>query len=278
MEINGKQLQEILLPSLQKRIGDLKAKRVVPGLGIITLGPEVTWEAYVGQKIKLAKKLGINYKLINLSSNDTDSILKDIEKLNADNTINGLIVQRPFPTGIDTERVIQTVSKYKDIDGFRLDSEFTPPVFLAINRFLTHTAGLLNIPNYNNWLSNQSILIVGKGETAGAPVIKELKKLKIEPLVIDSKTENPKALFKKADIIIFAAGKSIDVPFKSLKKTSILIGIGLHRDDGRLEGDFDENEAKGSVLYYTPSPGGVGPLNLYYLFENLVTSAEKKRT
>lgn len=275
MEISGKTLQENLMPSLIKRIGDLKGKGITPGIGIVTLGPEETWEAYVGQKIKLAKKLDINYKLINLSPKSTDEVLKDIEKLNHDNTINGLIVQRPFPTGIDTERVIQSVSKYKDIDGFRNDSLFSPPVWLAVNHFLTHVSQLLKAVNYNFWLSNQSILVVGKGETAGNPIIKQLQKLKITPMVIDSKTKNPESLFEKADVIIFATGRRINVPFESVKKSSILIGIGLHRKEGSLRGDFNENEAKNSVLYYTPSPGGVGPLNLYYLFDNLITATER---
>ena len=92
---------------------------------------------------------------------------------------------------------------------------------------------------------------------------------------MDSKTSDRNSLFEKADIIILATGKHIDIPYDILKKNCILIGIGLHRNDDKLVGDFDENEAKSHGLYYTPSPGGVGPLNLYYLFENLVKSAEK---
>lgn len=276
MEISGKKLQEELLPNLVKRIKTLKKSGVVPTIAIVTLGPEETWEAYVGQKIKLAKKLDINYKLINLGSNDTDELLKDIQVLSNDNTINGLIVQRPFPMGIDIERIVQSVSKYKDIDGFRVDSKFDPPIWLSINHFLSHASQLLNQLNYNFWLSNQSILIIGKGETAGKPLIDEFKKIKIEPSIIDTTTKNVEELYKKADVIIFATGKRIQVPFELLKKSSILIGIGLHRENGKLSGDFDENEAKQRVLYYTPSPGGVGPLNLYYLFDNLVTAAEEK--
>lgn len=276
MEISGRKLQEKLLPGLVKRIKSLKSKGVTPGLAIITLGPEETWKVYVGQKIKLAKKLGINYKLINLSPKSTGEVLKDIEKLNTDNTIHGLIVQRPFPTHIDTERVIQNISKYKDIDGFVKESKFESPVFLAVTHFITHVCRLLNHRDYNFWLSNQSILVVGKGETAGKPVIEGLKNQKITPMIIDSKTEDKNSLFKKADIIIFATGKRISLPVELLKKTSILIGIGLHRNGSHLRGDFDENEVKNRVLYYTPSPGGVGPLNLYYLFENLIKAAESK--
>lgn len=275
MKIDGKKLQEELIPNLELRIKKLKTKGIIPGIGILTLGPEDSWEAYVGQKIKLAKKLGIHYELVNLNPKTTDDVLKAIKTLNSKNTIQGLIVQRPFPTHIDTERVIQSVSKSKDIDGFQINSEFDVPVFLAVKHLLTHIAGLLNASEFNFWLSNQSILIIGKGETAGFPIKKALQKMKIEPMTMDTKTVNREELFKMADIIIFATGRRVEVPFKLLKKTSILIGIGLHRANGLLEGDFDEFEAKNNVLYYTPSPGGVGPLNLYYLFDNLIAACEK---
>ncbi len=275
MEINGKKLQQDLIPNLVKRVEILKSKGIMPGIGIVTLGPEAAWEAYVTQKIKLAKKLGIHHELINLNPKTTDDVLKAVETLNSKNTIQGLIVQRPFPTYIDTERVIQSVSKEKDIDGFRKDSIFDVPVFLAVQSLLTHVSRLLKQSDYKFWLLNQSILVIGRGETAGFPIINGLREIKIEPMIMDTKTQNRDDLFKKASIIIFATGKRVEVPFKLLRKDSILIGIGLHRARGLLEGDFDENEAKRYGLYYTPSPGGVGPLNLYYLFENLITACEK---
>lgn len=278
MEINGKKLQEDLLPRLVSRVEKLKSQGINPGIAIVTLGPEVAWEAYVSQKIKLAKKLGIHTNLQNLRPETTDDVLRAIETLNNENTIHGLIVQRPFPIYIDTEKVIQSVSKEKDIDGFRNDSEFDVPVFLAVKHLLTHMSQLLGASDFTIWLSNQSILIVGRGETAGFPIAKALSKMKITPAIMDTKTQNRDELFEQADIIIVATGKRVAIPFEKLKKTSILIGIGLHRVEGALRGDFDENEAKRSILYYTPSPGGVGPLNLYYLFDNLITACERSLT
>lgn len=274
MEINGKEIQLDLLEGLKKRISELKKKGVTPGIAIVTLGPEATWEAYVTQKIKLADSLGINRKLINLNPDSTDDVLKDIETLNSDSSIHGLIVQRPFPTYIDTERIIQSVSKYKDIDGFRDDSKFDVPVWLAVRLLITRASELLGVQEFQLWLSNQSILIVGKGGTGGGPVINALRDLGIKPQVMDSKTKDTESLFRKANIIVFGTGRRINVPLGVLKKNCVLIGIGLHRDEGILRGDFDDIEAKKNGLYYSPSPGGVGPLNLYFLFENLVTATE----
>ncbi len=275
MEINGKVLQIELLRGLEERIKILTEKGITPGIAIVTLGPEESWEAYVGQKIKLAKQLQIEAKLINLNPSKTEDVLSVIDGLNSNLSIHGLIVQRPFPTYIDTERVIQSVSKKKDIDGFRKDSKFEVPVWLAVEYFIKHMGHLLVGSENQKWLSNQSILVVGHGETAGQPVINGLKKIGIEPVVIDSKTRDTSRYYEDADIIILATGKRIEVPFKKLKKNCILIGIGLHREQGKLQGDFDDFEASNHVLYYTPSPGGVGPLNLYFLFENLIKACEE---
>ena len=274
MEISGKILQEKLLVNLKRKIEDLESRGVTPCIAILTLGSEETWEAYVGQKIKLAKKLDITAKLVSLKPLNTDHVLAAISELNADSNIHGLIVQRPFPTYIDTESIIQSISNEKDIDGFRSDSLYEVPVWLAVKHLLSQAAGLLAPSKFTIWLSNQSILVVGKGETAGNPVIKGLFRLKVKTTVMDSKTSDRNSLFVNADVIIFATGKRIQIPYERLKKNCILIGIGLHRNEGKLVGDFDENEAKSNGLYYTPSPGGVGPLNLYYLFENLITAAE----
>jgi methylenetetrahydrofolate dehydrogenase (NADP+)/methenyltetrahydrofolate cyclohydrolase len=274
MEINGRELQKDLLENLKLEIKDLKLKGIVPSIAIVTLGPEATWEAYVKQKIKLAEQLKLNAKLINFSPKTTEEVISKIKKLNEDLSVHGLIVQRPFPTHIDTEKVIQSVSKDKDIDGFRNDSKFDVPAWLAVKYVIIYISQLLNVQNLQNWLLNQDILIVGKGGTAGKPVAKGLQKLKLQPQILDSKTQKRDGLFKKATIIVSAVGKGGVIPVQKLQKNCILIGIGLHRENGKLRGDFDETEAKNRNLYYTPSPGGIGPLNIYFLFENLVKACK----
>lgn len=273
MEINGRELQKEIIQKLETEIADLKKNGVTPCIAIVTLGSEETWEAYVGQKIKLASRLGIETKLVSLRPKTTEEVLTVIERLDQDNTIHGLIVQRPFPTYIDTERVIQSISNNKDIDGFREDSKFEVPVWLAVSYIITHIAQLSNVSNASNWLSNQSILVVGKGETAGFPVIRALQKANLKPQVLDSKTEDRDNLIANADIIISATGKRGIIKEDLLKTNCILIGIGLHRENGALVGDYDESEAKKHAKYYTPTPGGVGPLNLAFLFDNLIKSS-----
>ena len=218
MEISGKDIQEKLLENLKLIILELATEGVVPKIAIVTLGPEETWKSYVGQKIKLAKMLGIATKLVNLKPKKTSDVLAAVSDLSNDTTIHGLIVQRPFPTHIDTERIIQSISKEKDIDGFRYDSLYEVPVWLAVRRLLSQAAGLPEASELSFWLSNQSILVIGKGETAGNPVIKALSMMKVKVMVMDSKTSDRNKLFERADVIILATGRSIDIPFTTLKK------------------------------------------------------------
>lgn len=276
MEINGRELQLKLLNDLKFEIVSLKKRGVEPCISIVTLGPEDSWEAYVAQKLKLAERLGIKTKFINLKPKTTEEIIRVVEELNRDNSVHGLIVQRPFPTGIDTEKVIQSVSEDKDIDGFLKNSQFEVPAWLAVKHILTHIAVLLNFPDLASLLSNQSILVVGKGETAGTPVIEGLRKIGFDPTIIDSKTEDREEFFKNADVVISAVGKKNIIPVEILKEKSILIGVGIHGEDGKLTGDFDQKKAFEKNLIYTPTPGGVGPVNLAFLFKNLIQAAKLK--
>lgn len=274
MEINGRKLQEKLVQKLEMEVASLKKDGVEPCIAIVTLGPEKSWEAYVNQKIKLADKLGILVKFINLRPKTTEEVTEIVEGLNRDPKIHGLIVQRPFPKVIDTEKVIKSVSKDKDIDGFIEESNFEVPAWLAVKYVLTHVSSLLKFPDLSSMLSNQSILVVGKGGTAGMPVIEGLRKIGFDPNIIDSKSTNTEALFKNADIIISAVGKKNIIPVNILKEKSILIGVGIHGEEGKLFGDFDSLKAKDKVAFYTPTPGGIGPINLAFLFKNLLQATK----
>lgn len=275
MEISGRKLADEILEDIKLRALKLTKQGSIPELAIVTVGGEDAWYSYVTQKLKTAERIGLKAKLIHLDGTSEDELFKILEELNADKNIHGIIVQRPLPSTFNRERIVSAIKNAKDIDGFRSDSPYTVPVVLAVQHFIREAYGVITGTDLKKVLINQSVLVVGKGETAGKPTIEWLNSERADYNTIDTKTSDPCQYIKNADIIISAVGKSNVINPSCLKKGVVLIGIGTHKHDGKIIGDYDEVAVKQIAKAYTPTPGGVGPLNLAYLFQNLVTAAEK---
>lgn len=281
MKISGRKIAEEIKEGLQREIGELSKKGVTPKIAIITLGPESSWESYVIQKLKVAAELGIKTDHINLSDEEESLLFQIIERVNNDPSINGLIVQRPFPPSVDKMKVTGAIAHQKDVDGFRENSSYKVPVWLAVKLLVEKSLEELAIKKP---MSQLNFAVLGKGETAGMPTIQGLRKIGIEPEIIDSKTQNRTEILKEADVVISCVGKSRVVRASELKPGVVLIGVGTHGEDlpaGRqvekrrvLKGDYDEEEIKKIAGAYTPTPGGVGPVNLSFLFNNLLKAAK----
>lgn len=308
MLISGKKLSMRVIEKIKKKLEKLSAHKITPKIAIVTAGPDTSWKVYVRRKIKLAEELNIQKVLINLTKQNEDKIVDVVRQLNDDKTIHGIIVQRPLPSNININAVINSINPEKDIDGFREDSMFIAPIWLAVEHILkeiyktennkhnlrhaefssasrqssVYNHRILNqvqddkrVNGFKEWFSTKKIVVIGKGETGGQPIIDNLRKLNIQPMVIDSKTQNKEKIINNTDIIISAVGSNGVVEAENLKIGVVLIGIGLHRgEDGKLHGDYDEEKVRNIASYYTPTPGGVGPLNLSFLFKNLVEAAK----
>ena len=273
MLIDGKALAADIINELSISVTNIKKRGILPKIAIVTLGDEETWKAYVDQKIKLSKILEVDIELVNLKNVTQSELISKLDELNKDTTIYGIIVQRPFPSNIDNEIIINAIEAHKDIDGFALDSDYEVPVWLAVKRILkeVYTQSHVEI-NFIEWLKSKNIVIVGKGITAGKPIEMALLKLSIKPIIVRSGTQNVQEILKNADIIISAVGKTI-IDSAMVKKGVVLVGVGLHRGaDGKLHGDYEN--VSHVAAFYTPSPGGVGPLNLAYLFKNLLSKIQ----
>jgi methylenetetrahydrofolate dehydrogenase (NADP+)/methenyltetrahydrofolate cyclohydrolase len=154
------------------------------------------------------------------------------------------------------------VDPKKDVDGFVENSPFDVPIAQAIFTILKHIGITVN---------NKKVVIVGRGETAGKPIAQAFAKQQCATSIIHSQTPNPKEIMKSADILISCVGKERVVAATAVKPGAILISVGLWRaEDGRLHGDYEENEIKDIASFYTPTPGGIGPLNIASLMQNLV--------
>lgn len=274
MIINGREISFEILEDLKQRVEKLKAKNVFPHLYIILISDDASSASYVKQKMLRANDIGVKITLDRENPQiSTEKLLEKISSLNKDNLVHGIIVQRPMPKTLDEEKIANSIAPQKDVDGFNPDSKFKIPVALAVLKLLENT----HPKNFNDWLIQQKICVIGKGITAGKPIINYLQKLGIKPLIIDSKTSNRDEILKNSDIIISAVGKP-DV-FKSLeiKNNAVLIGVGLHKEeDGKFHGDFNEEEINNIASFYSPTPGGVGPLNVSMLLKNLVKASENK--
>ncbi|HVT00988.1 MAG TPA: bifunctional 5,10-methylenetetrahydrofolate dehydrogenase/5,10-methenyltetrahydrofolate cyclohydrolase [Patescibacteria group bacterium] len=268
MKINGTEIAQQIRSDLKTKIKELRSKNVVPKIAIITLGEESSWEAYVSQKLKVAAELGIEAEVINLKDTTQEDLLVKIEKINNDPSYHGLIVQRPMPANFDKEVITNAIAPIKDVDGFRNDSPYDVPVWLAVEKLLKEA----EIMNQESW-GKLNFVVLGKGETAGGPIIRGLKKLGIEPEIVDSKTENREELLRNADIIISCVGKKEVIKANDIRNDVILIGVGTHGEDGKIRGDYLSQEVEEKAKAYTPTPGGVGPVNLSYLFSNLIHAA-----
>lgn len=272
MVIDGKKIAQVILQNLSEKVQKLKEKGTTPNLFIILAesGPAST--AYVRQKELKATEIGAKTTVLRKSETiSQDELIKLIDELNKDPNVHGIIAQRPLPAHIEHETIALAVDPKKDVDGLHPASNFPMPLAEAVLKILE------SIGETKERLSSKKVVVIGKGKTGGAPIIAMLRdKLGVSPLTIDSRTQNPSLITKEADVIISAVGKPNILNSQMIKKGSILISVGLHKgSDGKLHGDYEEEEIKNTAAYYTPTPGGVGPVNVAMLLQNLVTAAQK---
>ncbi len=309
MKINGRHIAAQIYEDLQNRVGELKKIRITPHLTVILIGKDPASIAYVNQKQKWGKHIGAKITVRRFSGSiSNEELTKKIQQLNTDPDNHAILIQRPVPLQIDLKQLTLLVDPQKDIDGFHPDSPYTLPLPLAVVKILEKiykiksmrgvaSVGLpverpegvqrLRTSDWENarqdpamfmtWLKNQKIVILGKGPTGGNPILKYLIKLSVNPIQIDSKTPSPDKFLKKADIIITAVGKPNIITPEKIKKDVILIGVGIFRgEDGKLHGDYNETDTKNIASFYTPTPGGVGPVNVAMLLQNLLDITTKQ--
>lgn len=279
MIIDGKAIAQHILDNLTKRVGELKEEGITPHLAVILIGNDESSKAYVRQKELKINQIGAAITIHRFEDNFAQQDLLDlIQKLNDDPTIHGIIIQRPLPPHIDNHAVTMATNAQKDVDGFRDDSPFDPPVGLAVWKLLREIQQSKHetSDSLEGWLARQSLVLLGKGRTAGQPIMKMLKKHHISYTVIDSKTPNRTELMHNADIIISAVGKMHVVTKEDVTSKTSLIGVGMFRgDDEKMHADYDEEDLQNIVAYFTPVPGGVGPVNVAMLIANLVQAASE---
>ncbi len=277
MKIDGKMIAEKMLVDLAGQVAKLKERGVTPTMVVILVGDNPASLSYIKQKEKAAEKIGAKLILKTYDSRlKTEELQSIVEKYNSDPSAHGLIIQRPLPNDIQT---IPVVDLHKDIDGFVPGSAFEVPVARAVLNILNFARSHPARNCRERPLKEQHIVVIGRGETAGRPIADVLVKKGCNVTVVHSQTQNPDEIIKGADIVISCVGKPNVVRRDNIKKDAFLLSVGIWRDsEGKLHGDYDENVIAETASFYTPTPGGVGPVNVACLMQNLVLAALRARS
>ena len=267
--INGKQTAADIEEKLKQTIADLPS---TPQLAIILVGNDEPSLIYVRNKQKAAAKIGLLSQLYHLDENISETeLLKIIQQLNEDNNVNGIIVQLPLPKHLNTNRIINAISPLKDVDGFHpyntgLLQNNEQPYFIAATPLGIMKLIKTIVPE----LTGKNVVLIGASLIVGRPLATLLLNQNSTVTITHAQTQNIKELTSKADILVAACGVSKLVKADWIKENSILIDVGINRDNGKLCGDIDFDDVKNKALAITPVPGGVGPMTIAMLLSNTV--------
>ncbi len=287
MIINGKKIASFIENCVIKEVAKLKRKKIQPSLTVFLIGDSPDQLSFVKIKEKTAEKLGVNYKLIHLTN--APNFIKFIRLIKNESknpSVSGIIIQQPLPAQFSTETIFDYIDLNKDIEGHHKKTKYLPPIGLSVLTILKYIyAGrkidrrlLIDIKKdvvfFRKILKNKKIVLLGRGPTGGKPIGQTLQKLKIDFINLHSQTENPQEYLKEADIIISAVGKKVIEP-QDLKPGVVLINVGLRKENGKLKGDYEEKEIEKIASFYTPTPGGIGPIDVAYLYKNLIEASKK---
>lgn len=276
--INGKEIGNTIRASIQVEVNALREQGITPGLAVILVGEDPASQKYVSNKQKSCEKLGIYSELIKLPAETTEQdLLAQIEKLNGNDAIDGILVQLPLPKHINEDAVIAAIAPEKDVDGFHPIS--VGKMILGQETFLPCTPhGVMKLLEYSNVdIRGKHAVVVGRSHIVGVPMGQLLLQKDATVTYAHSKTPDLAAITKQADILVVATGRAKMIKKEHVKEGAVVIDVGINVDDnGKLCGDVDFNDVLDTVSQITPVPGGVGPMTITMLLENTVQSAKQK--
>ena len=270
MIIDGKKEAALLREEIKKEIILIKDKtKKVPGLSVILIGEFAPSQIYVRNKEKNLKEVGINSNIIRYSKDVTEEeILKKIKELNNDKDVSGILVQLPLPKQISKEKIINTISPSKDVDGFHpINVGNLASGYKAVVP-CTPLGCLFLIKKTEKNLSGKHAVILGRSNLNGKPMAQLLLKENCTVTIVHSKTKNLKQECQKADILVAAVGVANLVKDDWVKKDSIIIDVGINKIGDKIVGDVQFDTVKDKVRAITPVPGGVGPMTIACLLKN----------
>ncbi|VVQ17777.1 bifunctional 5,10-methylenetetrahydrofolate dehydrogenase/5,10-methenyltetrahydrofolate cyclohydrolase [Pseudomonas fluorescens] len=282
-DIDGKAISARVLDEVREEVLALASQQIYPALAVLLVGEDPASEVYVRNKLLRAREVGIRsleYRLAHSASQH--EVLELIARLNADATVNGILVQLPLPAHIDEQAVIHAIHPIKDVDGFHRENVgglvqgievLTPCTPSGCMRLLRETCGEL---------SGLHAVVIGRSNIVGKPMATLLLQADCSVSVVHSRSVDAPTLCRMADIVVAAVGRPQLIDASWLKPGAVVIDVGINRIAGesgpRLVGDVDYASARTVASAITPVPGGVGPMTIAYLLKNTLIASQLQRT
>ena len=275
IKIDGKAFSQTVLEKIREEHSQLKEKYGKPaGLAVVIVGNNPASQVYVKNKIRACENVGFYSENIELDENISEKeLLQEIDKLNKNDRINGILVQLPLPAHINELKIIDSISPEKDVDGFHV-SNIGKMVIGDETGFLSCTPyGIMQLlEEYKIEISGKDAVIIGRSNIVGKPMALMLIQKGATVQVCNSRTKDLRKKLNEADIIIVAAGVPKLLKKEDVKEGAVVIDVGINRVDGKICGDVDYEEVAEKTSYITPVPGGVGPMTIASLIKNTFKS------
>lgn len=281
-DIDGKAISALVLDEVREEVLLLASQQIYPALAVLLVGDDPASHVYVRNKLLRAKDVGIRSLEYRLPEDASQAQVLDLlAQLNADTSVNGILVQLPLPTQIDEAAVIHAIDPIKDVDGFHRENVgglvqgievLTPCTPSGCMRLLHETCGDL---------SGLHAVVIGRSNIVGKPMATLLLQANCSVSVVHSRSVDAPALCRLADIVVAAVGRPQLIDARWLKPGAVVIDVGINRittETGtRLVGDVDYASARTVASAITPVPGGVGPMTIAYLLKNTLVAAQLQR-
>ncbi|MCI8636556.1 MAG: bifunctional methylenetetrahydrofolate dehydrogenase/methenyltetrahydrofolate cyclohydrolase FolD [Clostridia bacterium] len=276
--IDGKSLAKKIKQNLKIECDELKNQGIQPKLAVIMVGENPASKVYVRNKSISCNEVGIEYEEHLLDKNTTQEELHNlIKKLNDTKEVNGILLQSPLPDHLDINQAFKAISYRKDVDGFTPSS--VGKLVMGGDTFISCTPyGVMKMfEEYNIDLTGKDVVIIGRSNIVGKPLSQCCLAQNATVTICHSRTKDLKKHTKRADILIAAIGKANFVTTDMVKDGAVVVDVGINRnEEGKLVGDVDYENVSKIASYITPVPGGVGPMTVAMLMNNVIKAAKEQ--
>lgn len=274
--LDGKTMSNELREKLALRVENLKARGVTPGLAVILVGEDPASQIYVKNKGLGCAQVGMHSVTIRMPETTTQQELEtQIDQLNSDAAIHGILVQLPLPAGLDEAAALARIAPEKDVDGFHVVNAgklFTGQKGVVA---CTPKGAMEMIRRTGIDLSGKEAVVVGRSNIVGKPMAMLLLQQNATVTMCHSRTQHLAEHTRRADVLVAAVGKPRFITADMVKPGAIVIDVGINRVDGKVVGDVDFDAVKEVASWITPVPGGVGRMTITTLLENTIEAAER---